>query len=115
MHLLTREALELYYRKLSDDGFLVIHISNPHVSLGPVWETWLPTRVRGAGFAATSSCRLASRNGPGTHALRGLSLGGKPIWGVLDSKSDLPWIEITPDEPEAAWTDDFSDVFNILR
>ena len=28
VHLLTREALELYYRKLSDDGFLVIHISN---------------------------------------------------------------------------------------
>ncbi|GIS60507.1 MAG: hypothetical protein CM1200mP2_27320 [Planctomycetaceae bacterium] len=116
VHLLTREALELYYRKLSDDGFLVIHISNPHVSLGPVlgnlaadagsrcWicrDQFVPTGLQESGREPTLYAVIAREE---AH-----------LGGLLDSKSDLPWIEITPDEPEAAWTDDFSDVFNILR
>ena len=116
VHLLTREALELYYRKLSDDGFLVIHISNPHVSLGPVlgnlaadagsrcWicrDQFVPTGLQESGREPTLYAVIAREK---AH-----------LGQLLDSKSDLPWIEITPDEPEAAWTDDFSDVFNILR
>ncbi|MDD4914904.1 MAG: fused MFS/spermidine synthase [Methylococcales bacterium] len=35
-HLLTREALELYLRKLKDDGLLAFHISNRHLDLTKV-------------------------------------------------------------------------------
>jgi len=35
-HLLTREALELYIRKLKDDGLLAFHISNRHLDLKKV-------------------------------------------------------------------------------
>ena len=116
VHLLTREALALYYRKLADDGFLVIHISNPHVSLGTVlgnlaadagsrcWicrDQFVPTDQRETGREPTLYAVIARDE---SH-----------LGGLLGSGSDLPWIEITPDEPGPAWTDDFSDVFNILR
>src|SRR5207244_8114742 len=36
IHLITREALELYFRKLAADGVLAVHISNRHLDLAPV-------------------------------------------------------------------------------
>lgn len=39
VHLLTREAFELYFRHLKKpDGVLAVHISNKHLRLGPVVE-----------------------------------------------------------------------------
>ncbi len=37
-HLLTKQALELYFRHLKPDGILAIHISNAHLDLEPVVE-----------------------------------------------------------------------------
>jgi hypothetical protein len=36
VHLITREAIDLYFRKLDNDGVLLIHISNRYVDLEPV-------------------------------------------------------------------------------
>lgn len=36
LHLITREAIELYLRKLADDGVVALHISNRHLELEPV-------------------------------------------------------------------------------
>lgn len=36
VHLLTREALALYLRKLAPGGWLAMHVSNRHLRLGPV-------------------------------------------------------------------------------
>jgi uncharacterized membrane protein (UPF0136 family) len=36
VHLLTREAFELYWRELKDDGVLTIHVSNQWLDLAPV-------------------------------------------------------------------------------
>ncbi len=36
VHLLTREAMEMYLRKLTQDGLLVVHISNNYLALEPV-------------------------------------------------------------------------------
>jgi hypothetical protein len=35
-HLVTREALDLYLSRLSDEGLVVLHISNRHLRLEPV-------------------------------------------------------------------------------
>src|SRR5690606_11881108 len=37
VHLLTREALALYLRKLQPDGWIVAHISNRYLDLESVW------------------------------------------------------------------------------
>ncbi|MCI5142947.1 MAG: hypothetical protein D3909_14700, partial [Candidatus Electrothrix sp. ATG1] len=36
VHLITREAFELYFNHLRSDGILVLHISNRHLNLKPV-------------------------------------------------------------------------------
>jgi hypothetical protein len=36
VHLLTREAFELYFKRLASDGILALHISNKYVRLEPV-------------------------------------------------------------------------------
>src|SRR5262249_28050591 len=36
VHLLTREAMLLYFRHLRDDGILAVHISNRYLNLQPV-------------------------------------------------------------------------------
>jgi SAM-dependent methyltransferase len=36
MHLLTREAMALYWRHVKPDGFLAVHVSNQFVDLAPV-------------------------------------------------------------------------------
>ena len=36
MHLLTREAFEIYFRHLKRDGVIAVHISNQHLNLLPV-------------------------------------------------------------------------------
>ena len=36
VHLMTREAVDMYFDKLRDDGILVMHISNRHLELEPV-------------------------------------------------------------------------------
>jgi hypothetical protein len=38
VHLLTVEAIELYFNRLKPDGILALHISNRHLDLGPVVE-----------------------------------------------------------------------------
>ena len=116
VHLLTREAIALYFRKLDPEGFLVFHISNPHVSLGPVlgnlaadagsrcWicrDQFVPTELASTGREPTLYAVMAR--------------DAAHLGALLDTGSGLPWIEITPKQPGPAWTDDFSDVFNILK
>jgi hypothetical protein len=48
VHLLTREAIELYVRQLSDDGIVAVHISNRFLDLQPV----LANIVTAAGLSA---------------------------------------------------------------
>ena len=38
VHLLTREAFELYFRQMKTDGVLAVHISNQYLNLQPVVE-----------------------------------------------------------------------------
>ena len=38
VHLLTQEAMDLYFRHLRPDGILAVHISNRYLDLQPVLE-----------------------------------------------------------------------------
>lgn len=111
-HLLTRQAVEIYLRKLKPDGVMLFHISNRYLDLktplGKVAESLgLKVLVRvdsevdfKTGKFATV-CLVMARN---TEAFRG-----------LDRDPDAPW---TPPEIPAntkVWTDESSDLLSILR
>ena len=55
-HLITREALALYFRKLTENGTLAFHISNRYLNLRPV----LGNLARDAGL----TCLVGSSDAP---------------------------------------------------
>jgi hypothetical protein len=113
VHLMTREALQLYLRKLAPRGSIAFHISNRYLDLEPVIvEIARDARLAGivgadgtltpeqvGAFKMTSKWVVLSRNAT-DHALLALQKG----WRVLPPKADI-----------GVWTDDFSNVLSVFR
>ncbi len=107
-HLLTKQAGDIYLKQLDPQGILAIHISNRYLDLKPVVcgladylgltvaKVW-NGRDDDAGISA-ADWMLLTRN---DQFLR-----------KLKSNSDA---DFKFDSPPLLWTDDFSDLFSILR
>ncbi|MGE0756027.1 MAG: spermidine synthase, partial [Pirellulaceae bacterium] len=108
VHLLTKEAFELYYRHLKPKGVIAVHISNRHLDLSPVVKGLAdhfqsPLRTvnndRDEGIAdAASEWVLVTRN---------TDLLSMP---ALAEASD----EVQPDKQVPLWTDQYSNLFQIM-
>ena len=112
-HLLTQEALGLYFRKLAANGVLAFHISNRHLELQPVLEDL----ARVAGLVG-----LAQHNLSITEAERKMG-AAESQWVVmarrLEDLGSLPrdrrWSALSPSPQATAWTDDFSNTLSVVR
>ena len=109
IHLLTREALTLYFDRLRPGGVVLAHVSNRYLRLDEV--------VASTAAAAGAGC-LARRDDPGT---RRLELGhAASHWMALVPPGHpaprLPPLwqppEVPPDAP--VWSDNFSDLVSII-
>jgi hypothetical protein len=111
VHLMTREALDLYLRRLDADGILAFHISNRHLHLQPVLaalalEKGLVARVR-------RDSRSAEASGRGQFPSEWLVMARRPdALGPL--ATDPRWE--TPPVPAGTriWADDYSDILAVL-
>jgi spermidine synthase len=108
VHLLTKQAMELYFRNLKPTGILALHLTNNHLDLAPVVkvlaqhlgkhalfvtnESQVDWNISAALWALVSSERIAP---PTTTATR--------AWDAV-SRPDL-----------RVWTDDYNNLFQILR
>lgn len=114
VHLLTREALDLYLSKLAPGGVLACHISNRFLDLRPVWANL----ARDAGLVCR--CREDLNVGPVETAE-----GKDPSqWVVLaNTAADLGpiqrsvfWDDLLKTPPRGEmWTDDFSNILSIFK
>jgi hypothetical protein len=108
VHLLTREAMELYFRHLKPDGMLAVNISNRFLDLEPV--------VDGECRALGKTDRLASNDDEESQDVFAATwlLATSPASGfgrlILDGSA-----EIKPGRKIRLWTDDYSNLFQILR
>jgi len=109
VHLLTREAFALYFRHLQPGGVLAVHVSNTHLDLAPV-----------VGLAANSLGKrvvVIDTSDDDDNAVFGAT------WVLVSSRNSLfqyPFIQhaATPVKPIARlrmWTDDYSNLFRILK
>ena len=110
MHLLTREALELYLRRLAPGGAMAFHITNRHLTLAPVLARLaashgLIARVQRQAVNQaitperfTSEWMVMARDANDLGRLAG------------DSRWSAP--SIPPSTP--LWTDDFSNIVSVL-
>lgn len=109
VHLLTREAFELYFRHLKPDGVLAVHISNKYLDLAPVV-------ARAATWLRKPAILVVNEDDKANGIYRS-------SWVLLagDGKLfDAPEIKSTakPLRPAAhvrLWTDDYSNLFAILK
>ena len=110
VHLITREASELYRRHLADGGVIAFHISNRYLNLVPITrrladDLGLPAlRVIDDPDETTSDLYrsdwvLITGNEPLLQALRDSSAG----------------IEVEADLRLRPWTDDYNNLFQVLK
>ena len=113
VHLVTREALALYLRKLKPGGRLAFHISNVHLDLEPV----LADLARDAGLACltredakVSPQELASGKAASTWLVMACREDDLTAL-ALDSR----WRPGRRRARPVIWTDDYSSLWSILR
>jgi hypothetical protein len=115
VHLLSREALELYRSKLTDDGILAFHISNRYLDLEPVLANLAGACEPAMVCYGRQDLQLDPRD---------RDAGKKESrWVVLAStKADLGplmddprWQRLHARPGARVWTDDFSNLWEVLR
>jgi hypothetical protein len=113
VHLITRQALELYIRKLDSEGMLAFHITNRYLRLEPVFgklasELNLVARTRNE-LESPADIRASGREPSQWLVMARSELGLGAI------RNDPAWhpVAVSPETP--VWTDDFSNLAGVLR
>ena len=108
IHLLTREAFELYFQHLKPDGVLGVHITNLHLDLSD------PVRIlaRECGKDAV----LIEHDGDEFHENYSkwvlVSSDGALLDSIRDDGWESPWLRDSP--KEILWTDDYSNLIDVI-
>lgn len=108
VHLITREAMQLYVSKLADNGILALHISNRHVELETV-VTALAASIEGLHTAVVANVPSDIRFNYPSHVM----LVAKTKAALMPA---LAWSDArpAPETATAVWTDDFSDILSAI-
>jgi spermidine synthase len=101
VHLLTREALRLYWQKIDSRGVLAFHISNRYLDLGPL----VCALARDAGLVCL------------------VRLDKETDWAVMARSADVlgvvahdpRWRAVPATAGSLTWTDDFSNPLSLVR
>lgn len=113
VHLLTREAVQLYLDKLTHDGLLVFNVSNRYLDLEPVVAAAAELEGLSGVLLSDAVVDQAAREQGKTPS----------SWIVLARDRDslapferslVPAVPLARRDGVAAWTDDYSNLFEIL-
>jgi hypothetical protein len=107
VHLLTRQAFEIYVRQLGPDGVLLANVSNRHLAVERV--------VRASADAVGLSCEVVETqtNAPGHVVHVDWAVMAKDPALVSRLLGELP--RKSAREPDVLWTDSRASVLSILR
>ncbi len=111
IHLLTEEAIQMYFRKLEPDGILVIHISNRYLDLAPIL------------YAISKDLHLANRaeeDGPTEEESQKGKTASNYVLLARDKSAFKPlgkidWETLEPADNVRPWTDDYSNVLGVFK
>jgi SAM-dependent methyltransferase len=109
VHLLTRQAFQLFWRHLKPDGVLAVHVSNKYLNLGPV--------VALAAAEDGKQAMMISLEGDDEKEIAASD------WVLVSSRQGFfeqpeikgPAEKIEPIRGLRTWTDDYSNLYKILR
>jgi SAM-dependent methyltransferase len=108
VHLLTKEAMQLFFRHLKPDGVLAVHISNRYLDLAPV--------VEGEARALGKAARMVDTEDDQTQDVFAATwvLVTSPAPGFSEGLMSAS-IGIQSERKVRLWTDDYSNLFQILK
>jgi hypothetical protein len=113
LHLLTREALDLYLRKLKLHGLLAFHISNRYVNLRRVLARVARDERLVAIIRSDEDVTATERyDGKLESVWVIMARSGNDIGSPL---ADRRWRVLPPDVTGRSWTDSYSNVFETLK
>ncbi len=109
VHLLTREAFAIYFKHMKPEGILAVHISNRYLDLKPVLLAAAEHHGKHAVLLDTDD-----EDALGTYGATWVLLGNSPE--VFNSELFGKEAEkLTAERSVGLWTDDFSNVYRILK
>jgi hypothetical protein len=111
-HLLTREALELYLKKISADGMLLVHISNRYMDLAPVLDR-LASNLKLVAFIQNDTHVTPEESDEGKFSSRWVMLA-RDERAVAPFLGDTGWHRLEGRTGGKPWTDEFSDVLKVI-
>jgi len=107
IHLLTREAMAIYFKKLSAHGMVVMHVSNRHLELVSVV----------AGIAAANGLMTLVSEGADIDEAANPYKFSATVAAVARSEEDFgalahsaDWTLESPDPKQWVWSDDYSNI-----
>jgi hypothetical protein len=108
VHLLTREAMAIYARHISDDGIIAFHVTNRFLALAPVVQKLAVDQGLHAALIHDEAENLPWR---------------KTDWVLVAKNKEMlqqPAIRhattpITPIPSLGVWTDDFNNLFQVIK
>lgn len=103
-HLLTREAFQIYFRALSPDGVVMIHISNRFVALAPV----LARLVEEEGLVAAQRNHQSMMPETAIYPSMWVAISRDPAQ-IERLTSGTAWQDL-PEPKGAEWTDEYASI-----
>ncbi len=113
VHLITREALALYLRKLAPGGMLAFHISNLYLDLKPALGN-LAANAGLAGLARDDLVLNAQEQASGKTASQ-WAIMGRTMHDLGAQPGDSRWQPLVSQPETAVWTDDYSSILSVFR
>jgi len=113
VHLITREAMEMYAKKLRPDGMIAYHVSNRYLDLEPV----VAANAKALGLYAWTQLDgpTQEETAAGKTASKWMIVAkDKDVLKPLKSRQSW-WSEAEGSESIAGWTDDYSNVLGVFR
>ncbi|HTT63083.1 MAG TPA: fused MFS/spermidine synthase [Bryobacteraceae bacterium] len=108
VHLLTSEAFELYFRHLQPDGVLAVHVSNKHLNLIPVVRLVAASLAKEARLVDTGDEPNDVFGSTWMLVTSGAAFFDGPLMRSAAVAVPLP-------RDLRMWTDDYSNLFQILK
>lgn len=107
IHLVTREALEVYRRALRPNGLILAHLTSDHLVLPPIFAAL----AKDAGMPAIERKHTATADG--THSSEWVVLGGSDEERAR--LRGLGWQMLEAPPSQSVWTDDYANVLAAVR
>ena len=113
VHLITREAVELYLRKLAPDGMLAFHISNRYLDLEPVLAN-LAQELRLVALGCDDMSLTEAEFATGREQAHWVVMA-RDAEALAGSQRRIRWSPLEDNPRVGVWTDDFSSPLRVIQ